>query len=169
MSTNLTQQPIENNADFLAGDVVVFVDALKPDELMTVHKVQGNSVLLDGNRNFALNHLIRSASVAELNAKRRLLEEYWIDSNGKKWKTPQIKGRLKSRIPSHFALREFVIERDGYKCQHCGSMDRKKLVADHILSRRNGGSHHPSNLQRLCDSCNARKAGLVDSKVTSNG
>lgn len=58
--------------DFLAGDVVVFVDALKPDDLMTVHKVQGSSVLLDGNRNFALNHLIRLASVAELNAKRRL-------------------------------------------------------------------------------------------------
>ena len=58
--------------DFLAGDVVVFVDPLKPGDLMTVHKVQGNSVLLDGNRNFALNHLIRSASVAELNAKRRL-------------------------------------------------------------------------------------------------
>ena len=58
--------------DFLAGDVVVFVDPLKPDGLMTVHKVQGNGVLLDGNRNFALNHLIRSVSVAELNAKRRL-------------------------------------------------------------------------------------------------
>ncbi|MEN3979052.1 hypothetical protein [Acinetobacter sp. CWB-B33] len=72
MSTNLTQQPTNDNSDFLAGDVVVFVDVLKPDDLMTVHKVQGNSVLLDGNRNFALNHLIRSASVAELNAKRRL-------------------------------------------------------------------------------------------------
>ena len=72
MSTNLTQQSTDDNSDFLAGDVVVFVDALKPDDLMTVHKVQGNSVLLDGNRNFALNHLIRSASVAELNAKRRL-------------------------------------------------------------------------------------------------
>lgn len=72
MSTNLTQQPTDDNSDFLAGDVVVFVDALKPDDLMTVHNVQGNSVLLDGNRNFALNHLIRSASVAELNAKRRL-------------------------------------------------------------------------------------------------
>ena len=72
MSTNLTQQPADDNSDFLAGDVVVFVDVLKPDDLMTVHKVQGNSVLLDGNRNFALNHLIRSASVAELNAKRRL-------------------------------------------------------------------------------------------------
>lgn len=72
MSTNLTQQPTDDNSDFLAGDVVVFVDPLKPDDLMTVHKAQGNSVLLDGNRNFALNHLIRSATVVELNAKRRL-------------------------------------------------------------------------------------------------
>jgi FKBP-type peptidyl-prolyl cis-trans isomerase 2 len=52
--------------------MVVFVDESKTDRLMTVHKVQGNSALLDGNRNFALNHLIRLASVAELNAKRRL-------------------------------------------------------------------------------------------------
>jgi 5-methylcytosine-specific restriction endonuclease McrA len=32
------------------------------------------------------------------------------------------------------------------------------------LSRRNGGSHHPSNLRCLCESCNARKASLVDAK-----
>ncbi len=61
-------------SDFLAGDVVVFVDAAKPDHLMTVHKVQENSVLLDGNRSFALNHLIRPASVAELSAGKRLEE-----------------------------------------------------------------------------------------------
>lgn len=61
-------------SDFLAGDVVVFVDAAKPDHLMTVHKVQENSVLLDGNRSFALNHLIRLASVAELSAGKRLGE-----------------------------------------------------------------------------------------------
>ena len=66
MRSNLTQQPIENNADFLAGDVVVFTDPNKPDHLMTVHKVQGDGVLLDGNRSFALAHLIRGASVAEV-------------------------------------------------------------------------------------------------------
>lgn len=59
-------------SDFLAGDVVVFVDAAKPDHLMTVHKAQESSVLLDGNRGFALNHLIRTATTAELKAKRRL-------------------------------------------------------------------------------------------------
>ncbi|MCW8040059.1 hypothetical protein [Acinetobacter entericus] len=58
--------------DFLAGDVVVFMDESKTGRLMTVHKVQGDGVLLDGNRNFALTHLIRSATTAELKAKQRL-------------------------------------------------------------------------------------------------
>ena len=39
---------------------------------MTVHKIQGNGVLLDGNRSFALTHLVRHANVAELNAGKRL-------------------------------------------------------------------------------------------------
>ncbi|MGE8541928.1 MAG: hypothetical protein ACN6NX_11525 [Acinetobacter sp.] len=63
---------VKTAEDFIAGDVVVFIDASKTDGLMTVHKVQGNGVLLDGNRNFALAHLIRHANVAELGAKRRL-------------------------------------------------------------------------------------------------
>lgn len=72
MKKNLTQQPSNDKSDFLAGDVVVFTDPNKPDHLMTVHKVQGDGVLLNGNRSFALTHLIRGASVVELNAKRRL-------------------------------------------------------------------------------------------------
>lgn len=87
---------------------------------------------------------------------------FWTDHHGQVWKEPQIKGRLKMRIPSHRALREFVIHRDGGACKLCGS--RASLVADHIVSRRNGGRHHPSNMQCLCDSCNARKAGTVDAK-----
>lgn len=88
METNLSQQPCANKcsefteeqcgycliseSDFIAGDTVVFIDKSKPGELMTVHKVQGNGVLLDGNRSFALIHLVRHANVQELNAKRRL-------------------------------------------------------------------------------------------------
>lgn len=88
MKTNLPQHPCANKctnfqdeqcghclileSDFIAGDTVVFIDALKPGHLMTVHKVQGNGVLFDGNRNFALIHLIRHASVQELNTRKRL-------------------------------------------------------------------------------------------------
>lgn len=90
----------------------------------------------------------------------------WTDHLGKTWTVPQVRGRLKfNRSARNRALREFVFHRDGYRCKHCGSTDLIRLVPDHIVSRRNGGSHHPDNLQTLCDPCNARKANLVDAKV----
>ena len=87
----------------------------------------------------------------------------WTDHEGRTWQTPQIIGRLKpGKCPGHAALRASVIQRDGGKCCWCGST--ASLVADHIISRRNGGAHHPNNLRALCDSCNAAKAGLVDTR-----
>ena len=83
----------------------------------------------------------------------------WTDLTGTIHKTPTIKGRLKSKIPLHRALRDFVIARDG-RCVFCGATD--DLVADHIISRRNGGPHHPSNMQALCQSCNSIKANTTD-------
>lgn len=83
----------------------------------------------------------------------------WTDLNGIIHKTPTIKGRLKSRIPLHRALRDFIIARDG-KCAHCGA--KENLIADHVVSRRNGGAHHPSNMQALCQSCNSIKANTTD-------
>ena len=114
------------------------------------------------------------------------VESTWTDHLGVTRPTPTILGRLKFRIPLHAALRAFVHHRDGFACCICGVVapdvpanydgrnaagrgygPRLLLVADHIVSRRNGGSHHPSNLQTLCESCNARKSGLVDSKHRS--
>lgn len=69
---NLTQLSQDNKPGFLNGDVVVFTDPIKPGHLMTVHKVQSDGVLLDGNHNFALSHLVRPATVAEVLARRRL-------------------------------------------------------------------------------------------------
>lgn len=86
---------------------------------------------------------------------------FWTDQYGRQWKVPTILGRLKMRIPCHRALRDFVINRDKC-CKMCGATEN--LVADHILSRRNGGSHHPDNMQALCASCNAIKASTVDRK-----
>lgn len=69
--TNISKQLATNNSDFVDGDTVVFIDESKPDHLMTVFQIQKNGVLLDGNNNFALNHLIRHATVAEVLAKKR--------------------------------------------------------------------------------------------------
>lgn len=105
----------------------------------------------------------------------------WIDHHGTRMATPTIAGRLRFRIPLHRALRAFVFYRDAFKCRKCGiepvetpaNYDgsravsvpgRSCLVMDHVVSRRNGGAHHPSNLMTLCDRCNAAKSGAVDSK-----
>lgn len=91
--------------------------------------------------------------------------DVWTDHHGVTRLVPVIKGRLKhGKFPGHRALREFVIWRSGGHCCQCGADD--DLIADHIVSRRNGGSHHPNNLQCLCQSCNSRKAGLIDAKAS---
>lgn len=90
----------------------------------------------------------------------KVAPKFWTDHTGKRWIEPQILGRLKMRIPAHAALRAFVIHRDGYRCVRCGS--ESNLIADHIVSRRNGGRHHPSNMQCLCSSCNASKSNKED-------
>jgi 5-methylcytosine-specific restriction endonuclease McrA len=97
---------------------------------------------------------------------------FWTDAQGRQWKVPSAVGRLRTgKCPGHRALRDFVLERDAFTCRICGRkgpshQDFKSgdllLVADHIVSRRNGGSHHPDNLQTLCDPCNCAKAGSVD-------
>jgi len=59
----------------------------------------------------------------------------------------------------HPALKDFqkeeVYKRDGKKCRNCGAT--KKLTIDHITPLSLGGDNLPSNLQVLCNSCNASK------------
>lgn len=85
----------------------------------------------------------------------------WTDHNGKTWRVPGIKDRLRPwQIPGHAALKAHVICRDGGRCVQCGYGD--DLVVDHIVSRRNGGMHHPDNLRALCKSCNDAKSNYED-------
>jgi hypothetical protein len=95
----------------------------------------------------------------------RALSMFWVDTDGTVRRTPQIKGRLKyGKLPGHLAVREYVLNRDNRTCRACGATeaDGALLVADHIVSRRNGGTHHPDNMQCLCDPCNSRKVSTVD-------
>lgn len=48
--------------------------------------------------------------------------------------------------------RQRVLERDGRRCQLCGS--RKTLTIDHIVPRSKGGTNRLGNLRILCASCN---------------
>ncbi|MCW8041195.1 hypothetical protein [Acinetobacter entericus] len=80
MSTNLTQQPSNNNDDFLIGDAVVLDEsfrngAFEPfDELCYVLEVYEHMVcvLIRFGKLTLSKKFVRNASIAELNAKRRL-------------------------------------------------------------------------------------------------
>lgn len=75
MKTNLAQHINPSNlTDFLPGDVVVFISENSTEQLLTVFKVEQDSILLESDSKFASSHLIRHATVAEIKAKRRLTE-----------------------------------------------------------------------------------------------
>ena len=66
--------------------------------------------------------------------------------------------------PAWKRTRAAVIERDRYRCTapDCGTPNRGsggRLIVDHAVERRKGGTDHPSNLRTLCPSCDNRRHG----------
>lgn len=61
------------------------------------------------------------------------------------------------QIPAR--IRALVWERDGGRCQECGST--QNLVFDHIIPVALGGASTASNVQILCASCNAAKSATI--------
>ncbi|MCS6958687.1 MAG: HNH endonuclease [Pseudanabaenaceae cyanobacterium SKYGB_i_bin29] len=64
------------------------------------------------------------------------------------------------RVPIPEAVRQYVFQRDNYRCCSCGAT--KDLTIDHIIPLAKGGTNDISNLQTLCLSCNARKNDRYD-------
>jgi ATP adenylyltransferase len=60
-------------------------------------------------------------------------------------------------------LRYEVLKRAKFRCELCGiSAEDKALQVDHIVPRSKGGADDITNLQALCDSCNAMKRDRDD-------
>ena len=81
---------------------------------------------------------------------------------------PAIKGKeyQQGEMAGFNEVKEFVLARDKYKCQHklCSSKD-KKLNVHHIIFRSQGGTNKPKNLITLCETCHQNlHKGLIDSK-----
>lgn len=135
-----------------------------------------------------LERLVQSGGDAVRREFDKVDSPFWLDTSGRIQKTPAGNKLHFCKIPLHAALRAFVYTRDGFTCQICGTKPevlpigydgrttpsvarfaksgfQSYLVIDHVLSRRNGGTNHPANLQALCDSCNSAKSGLVDAKA----
>jgi hypothetical protein len=52
--------------------------------------------------------------------------------------------------------RRNLFQRDGHRCQYCGSR-QERLSVDHVLPRSRGGSDSWENVTTACLSCNVRK------------
>lgn len=78
----------------------------------------------------------------------------------------KILGPQRQRTGISEALRQFVYERDGYRCVRCGATN--DLTLDHVHPWVLGGVNSADNLRTLCRSCNSSKNATVEgAEVTS--
>jgi 5-methylcytosine-specific restriction endonuclease McrA len=68
-------------------------------------------------------------------------------------KTP----RLRLDSTSYRELHRLVLERDGWRCQACGSM--QNLQVHHLKFRSHSGGDEEQNLITLCAECHERMHG----------
>jgi 5-methylcytosine-specific restriction endonuclease McrA len=54
---------------------------------------------------------------------------------------------------AYAALRSAVLQRDGWRCQWCGSLTGVEV--HHLIHRSQGGADSPENLLSLCVHCHA--------------
>jgi 5-methylcytosine-specific restriction endonuclease McrA len=69
-------------------------------------------------------------------------------------KIPAKNPRLRLDSDSYRKLHRRVLERDGWRCQFCGSM--KQLQVHHLQFRSQSGGDEEQNLITLCSGCHGR-------------
>ena len=62
--------------------------------------------------------------------------------------------RLRLDSTSYHDLHQQVLERDGWRCQVCGSM--QNLQVHHLKFRSQAGGDEEQNLITLCEECHTR-------------
>ena len=85
-----------------------------------------------------------------------------------KIKNPNIEGEdyQNGEQKGFWNIREYVLWRDGYTCQHCHGKSGDKILNVHHLESRKTGGNSPSNLITLCETCHkAYHCGEFELKV----
>ena len=66
-------------------------------------------------------------------------------------------------------VREYVLARDGHKCQHCKGKSKDPILNVHHLESRKTGGDAPGNLITLCETCHkAYHRGEFELKIKRN-
>ena len=70
-------------------------------------------------------------------------------------KNPQIDGvdYQRGEQIGFWNIREYVLARDGHKCQHCHGKSKDPILNVHHLESRKTGGNAPNNLITLCETC----------------
>jgi 5-methylcytosine-specific restriction endonuclease McrA len=105
-----------------------------------------------GFKGYSFDHVFCNVKcVKEFQSKQRLNKK---DKRRQAWLNGDNIDIKKSRR----LIKEFVIERDGYKCSICGISDwnGKKITlwCDHIDG--NAANNHPTNFRLLCPNCDSQ-------------
>jgi 5-methylcytosine-specific restriction endonuclease McrA len=93
----------------------------------------------------------------------------WISNpdNRRKYNVWQANRRARERsAPGSFSLEDWLVicAAAAWKCLRCG--EERPLSIDHVVPLSMGGSNYPSNLQPLCQPCNAAKGNRhIDLRV----
>lgn len=72
-----------------------------------------------------------------------------------KIKNPEISGKeyQEGEQLGFWNVREYVLARDGHKCQHCRGKSKDSILNIHHIESRKTGGNSPSNLITLCETC----------------
>mgnify|MGYP006361578379 FL=1 len=72
-----------------------------------------------------------------------------------KIKNPEISGKeyQEGDQLGFWNVREYVLARDGHKCQHCRGKSKDSILNIHHIESRKTGGNSPSNLITLCETC----------------
>lgn len=75
--------------------------------------------------------------------------------DAQKIKNPDIKGDeyQQGEQLGFWNVREYVLTRDGHRCQHCKGKSKDPILNVHHLESRKTGGNSPSNLITLCETC----------------
>lgn len=85
-----------------------------------------------------------------------------------KIKNPEISGKeyQEGEQLGFWNVREYVLARDGHKCQHCKGKSKDHILNVHHIESRKTGGDSPSNLITLCETCHKEyHKGNIDLKV----
>lgn len=104
--------------------------------------------------------------VSILPVSRIIVEVAQFDTQ--KMKNPDISGKeyQEGEQFGFWNVREYVLARDGYKCQYCKGKSKDSILNVHHIESRKTGGDSPINLITLCETCHkAYHRGEIELKV----